>query len=134
MILVWTNHPCLRAGTSHPATNRSLPNSQHNPYNHWGLQYRLRHQATALRLQQRSKSHSCRRPHYPDQVVSHSYNLLCPRCKPSFVPPQRCYGTNRPHQSMGCFKNPVDNSSQAEILFLSTFKKCAMTRSSSKNQ
>jgi hypothetical protein len=37
--------------------------------------------------------------------VSHSHNLLHPRCQPNLIPSHRCDGAHRPHRSMGCVKN-----------------------------
>jgi hypothetical protein len=59
-----------------------------------------------LRLLQTSKSYSYRWPHYSDQVVLHSHNLLYPRYRPNLVPSHWCYGVHCPHRPMGCCKNP----------------------------
>jgi hypothetical protein len=112
-----------------PTTNRSLPNSWHNPYNYQRFQYQLQLQVAVPRLLQKSKSRSHRRPHYTDKVVSYSYNPLHPR-----FPHTDAMVLTVHIDRWDVSKILVDNGSQTEILFLSTFEKWVMKRSNSRNQ
>jgi hypothetical protein len=60
---------------------------------------------------------------YTNQVVPHSHNVLCPRCRPNLVPSQRCYGGYSTHRPMGCGKNPRRQRQPSRNSFPMTFEK-----------
>jgi hypothetical protein len=129
------HHPTSATNPRTPATKWSLPNSWHNAYNYWRFQYQLWHQATAPGLLKRSKSCSCRRSHYSDQVVSHSHNFLHPRCQPNLIPSHRCDGAHRPHWLMGHVKNPCQQwLPSRNTLSIHLQKKWVMARNNSRSR